>query len=296
MTGCAFVLLLLVSTQAFAQSAPQPPLTARATQHPSQAGASPPVVIPFEFLVNRPLVRATINGEGPFAFLLAPDTEPSVIDPALVETLDLKVADGTAAVSLEVGFGPSYTLDVPFAIDEVERRRPDLPPALRPHGVLSLSTWKDRLVTLDYTRWRLSIETGALAEPDDQTIFGVADGALWLSLASGAETVRCLVDPWYPGGLIVPAAAFTTLATVSEPRDAGTARTPHGVLRVREARLAHDLLLGPFAVKSPTVLLTDDAASALAGTSWLSRYQVTYDLAHGRVRLERGGPSSRGQQ
>ena len=104
MIGRALVLVLLVSSLGFAQSPPQPPLTARATQHPSQAVASPPLVIPFEFLVNRPLVRATINGEGPFAFLLAADTEPSRLDPELAEALKLKAAEGETTVTVELSF------------------------------------------------------------------------------------------------------------------------------------------------------------------------------------------------
>jgi hypothetical protein len=291
--GRALVFVLLASAQAFAQSPPPPPLTARATQHPSQAGASPPVIIPFEFLVNRPLIRATLNGQGPYAFLLAPETEPSVIEAELAEELALKLAEGASTLTVEFGVS-NQKLMVPVALDDLSRRIPDLPAALRPRGILSLDVWKDRLVTLDFTRWRISIEAGALAEPDQKSIFEASpDGALWLPLAVGAETVQCLVDPWFPGGLVLPTTAFSGLTTVAEPRDAGTSRTREGVLRVREGRLTHDLLLGPFAVKTPTVLLADSATTALVGTSWLTRYQLTLDLAHRRVRLERGGSQSR---
>ena len=290
----ALVFVLLASAQAFAQSPAQPPLTARATQHPSQAGASPPVIIPFEFLVNRPLIRATLNGQGPYAFLLAPDTESSIIDPELAEALELELAEGVTSLTVEFGLDANQKLKVPVAFEDLSRRVPDLPAALRPRGILSLAVWKDRLVTLDFARWRISIESGALAEPDQKAIFEAAeDGALWLPLAVGAETVQCLVDPWFPGGLVLPTTAFSGLSTVAEPRDAGTSRTREGVLRVREGRLAHDLLLGPFAVKTPTVLLADNATTAVAGTSWLTRYQLTYDLTHRRVRLERGGGQSR---
>lgn len=290
------VVLLLVSTHAFAQAAaqPQPPLTARATQHPSQAGTTPPVVIPFEFLVNRPLVRATINGEGPFALLLAPDTETSRLDPALAELLQLKAAEGASTITVEMGFGVNQSLAVPIRVEDISPRVPDLPASLRPRGVLSLSAWPDRLVTLDFTRWRLTIESGALPEPDETSIFSsTAAGETWLPLVVGDQTVQCLVDPWFPGGLVLPAAAFTEIETIGEPRDAGTSRTRDGVLRVREGRLAHDVTIGPFALKTPTVLLADGATTATAGTSWLARYLVTYDLAHGRVRLERGGVASR---
>jgi hypothetical protein len=280
--------VLLASAQAFAQGSPQPPLTARATQHPSQALVSPPVIVPFEFLVNRPLIRATINGQGPYPFLLAPDTDASVIDPEFAAELALKLPEGATTVTVELGLSETQKLKVPLAFEDVARRTPDLPAALRPRGILSLAVWKDRLVTFDFTRWRLSIEMGALGEPDQKAIFEASpDGALWLPLAVGAETVQCLVDPWFPGGLVLPTTAFTGLMTVAEPRDVGTSRTREGVLKVREGRLAHDLLLGPFAVKTPTVLLADNATTAVAGTSWLSRYQLTYDLAHRRVRLDR---------
>ena len=42
--------------------------------------AEAPLVIPMELLANRPLVRASINGQGPFPFLVVPEEQATLID------------------------------------------------------------------------------------------------------------------------------------------------------------------------------------------------------------------------
>ena len=57
--------------------------------------------------------------------------------------------------------------------------------------------------------------------------------------------------------------------------------------RSAEGRLASEVVLGPFEVRTPLVLLSDEPLTATVGTPWLARYAVTYDLANSRIRLQR---------
>jgi hypothetical protein len=257
-----------------------------------------PVSVPFELFANRPLVRVAINGQGPFPLLLGPEEQQSQIDPELVEELKIRMPepgkgpDGKPTpappLTIDVTFSPQYTTKVEIAIQPLTRLGPEFPAATRPRGVISLSAWRDMLVTLDYSRWKIGIEPGALPEPDQKDVFALnAAGELRLPISLGGEAIDCHVDPWFPNTLLLPAASTEGLQLIGEPRDQGTIRTKEATLRVREGRLASEVVLGPFEVKARLVLLADQSSTATVGTPWLARYAVTYDLANSRIRLQR---------
>ena len=292
MTRTLAIALLLVASSASAQEGtptPQPQQPVRFGREPVVDAVVEPVVVPFELMANRPLVRVTINGQGPFPILLGPEEQQSHIDPELAEALKLKLPEpGLPPLTVDVVFSPKYTAKLQMAIQPLTRVAPEFPPAMRPRGVISLSAWRDMLVTLDYSRWKISIEPGALPEADHKNVFDLnAAGELRLPLSLGGEAIECHVDPWFPGALLVPATLLGEGQLLGEPRDQGTLRTKEATLRVREGRLASEVVLGPFEVKTRLVLLSDTVGIATVGTPWLARYAVTYDLAHARVRLER---------
>lgn len=266
-----------------------PAVPVRLGQAPDEAPAVEPTVIPFELLINRPMVRVTINGQGPFGLLLGPEEQQSRIDPELAELLKIRQPEaGQPMLTIDVAFSPKYSARVPIAIQDMSAVAADLPAPLRPRGIISLSTWSDELVTLDYSRWKISIEPGVLPEPDQTKVFALNDaGELRLPLSLGGEAVECHVDPWFPAALLLPTAAVEEGQLAGEPRDKGTIATKAATLRVHEGRLATEVVLGPFEVKTPFVLISESAAIATVGTPFLARYAITYDIVNGRVKLER---------
>ncbi len=284
----AFAMLLVASTAAAQESTP-PPAPVRFGREPAVAPVVEPVVVPFELMANRPVVRVTINGQGPFPLLLGPEEQQTQIDPELAELLKLKLPEpGLPPLTVDVVFSPKYTAKMEIAIQPLTRVAPEFPPAMRPRGVISLAAWRDMLVTLDYSRWKISIEPGALPEANRKDVFDLnAAGELRLPLSLGGEAIDCHVDPWFPNALLVPTTMLGEGQLAGEPRDQGMMKTKETALRVREGRLLADPVLGPFEVKTPLILLADTIESATVGTPWLARYAVTYDLAHGRVRLGR---------
>jgi hypothetical protein len=113
-----------------------------------------------------------------------------------------------------------------------------------------------------------------------------AEGELRLPISLGGQPIDCHIDPWFPNALLLPANGTEGLQLIGEPRDQGMMHTKEATLRVREGRLASEVVLGPFQVKTPLVLLAESDV-ATVGTPWLARYTVTYDLANARVRLVR---------
>ncbi len=296
----ALIALLVVSNasaQVVSSAAAQDDTRTAATRNASVTPT--PVVIPLELLANRPLVRVTVNGQGPFAFLIAPEDRQTRIAPELAEALKLR-SEKNVELTVELGWGgnepaipgvpqnSAQTVKVSVSIEDISGVTPEFTAAMRPRGIISLSAWNDHLVTLDYSKWRVSIEPGALPEPDSKDVFALdASGELHMVLSIGEHAIECHVDPLFPGNIVLPASSLTTLQLLGDPRDVGTFRTREGNFRVREGRLATDASVGPFTVKTPFVLLADRATTATVGTPWLSHYAVTYDLSRGRVRLEK---------
>lgn len=248
--------------------------------------ATQPVMISMELLANRPIVRATINGQGPFPFLLGADESRTLVDPELAETLKLKPAKGATELVVELGFGPAHTFKTAMLVEDMTRVTSDFSRTTRPRGILSLALWKDQLVTVDYSQWKLILEPGALPEADGKEVFPLMPtGEFTLPLTIQDQVLDCRVDPMFAGGLILPSAMAVSLQMVGDPKDAGAVKTRDGVLRVVETRLAANATLGSVEVRSPIVFLSDRTEAPIAGTPWLGRFIVTYDLANARVRL-----------
>ena len=250
--------------------------------------ATQPVMISMELLANRPIVRATINGQGPFPFLLGSEDLRTIVDPELADTLKLKPAKGATELTVDLGFGPAHTFKTALIVEDIARVTADFSRTTRPRGILSLTIWKDQLVTVDYSQWRVMLEPGALPEANGKDVFVLnPTGEFTLPLTIAEQSLECRVDPLFPGGLILPTAVAGTLQMVGDPKDAGSVKTRTGALRLLETRLAGNVTLGAVEVKSPIVFLSDRSETAIVGTPWLGRFLVTYDLANARVRLLR---------
>lgn len=258
------------------------------------------VAIPMELLANRPVIRVTVNGQGPFPFLIGPEDQTTQIDRELAELLKLKErkSAGVPEPAIELAFGngkpAGKPITVPVTIAEIARFMPEVAQTVRPRGVISLSTWKDRLVTLDYAHWQVTLQPGTLPEPNGKDVFPLtADRQLRLPLSAAEHSVECRVDPLFPGGLLLPSSYASALTLDGTLREWGSFHTREGAVRVKEAKLATNLLLGPFEVRAPLVMVADSGEIAMVGTRWLGRFSITYDLANARVRLERLQSSGR---
>jgi hypothetical protein len=260
------------------------------------APASPPqpavpIVIPMELLASRPLIRATVNGKGPFAFLVQPESAITQIDRKLAEALKLAPQAGVRdrpALVVDLGFGSSNIAGVSVDITDMSRVVPEFGETARPRGVISLSVWKDSLVTIDYPGWRVVVEQGALPEPNGKDIFPLTPSReLVAPLAIGPRSIACRVDPFFPRGLVLPASYVPQLPLASTPRDMGSISTKEGLVAVTAASLTIDAVLGSFEFKSPEVLFAETGDGAIVGSQWLREFSVTYDVTHSRARLDR---------
>jgi hypothetical protein len=238
-------------------------------------------------------MRVVVNEKGPFAFLLSPQAETTLIDRSLAADLGLKPRHpGMGGSQLEVGLqlGSTKLSNVPAALTDMAQWIPEFGPATRPRGILSLSIWKNQVVTIDYPRWRVTVEPGALPESNGKDVFDLTPTReLVLPLFIDGQSLSCRIDPLYSGGILLPAAYVKTLPVIGRILTVGAINTPHGVLEVQEAQLGLNIRLGSFEILTPVVRFAQSLPTAMAGGHWLANFSIAYDGANGRARLERPG-------
>lgn len=283
--------LLVGFTMTFAFSqllAGQQPVSSPRVQQPVET----PLAIPMELLANRSLVRARINGLGPFPVLVAPEEQATLIDQSLATELKLKPTDDRAATSpldLQMAFGTGKPLNVSARPTDMARIVPEFGPATRPRGIISASLWPGHLVTLDFPRYQLGVEPGTLPEPNRRDVFSLKPDApeLGVTLIIASSVISCRLDPLFPGGLLLPESYAKSLPLAGKLVDMGSIVTPKGRVVVREGQVAQDATLGMFTFSKPLVQFADSGESCRIGGQRLTGFSITYDVANARVRLTR---------
>ena len=115
-----------------------------------------------------------------------------------------------------------------------------------PRGVVGLGLFGPRVVTIDYPREKLIVESGALPEPDGKTILKATfdDGIPSLPIDVAGVAFSAHLDSGSTGFLGLPAGAAKTLPLEAAPIQVGRARTASGDYAVLEARLKGSVRIG----------------------------------------------------
>jgi hypothetical protein len=290
------------------QQAPPPQVSrARRLAEPEAPG---PIVLPLELVAGRPVIRLLVNGKGPYAFLVSTGAQTTIIDEKLAAELELKPptdkekeaagekpADkskkGPAMLELDLEAGTTKLQKVQVLASDITKYVADAGIASKSRGVLSLSAWKDHLVTISFPpRWKVTIEPGSLPEPNGQDIFPLdpETGELRLSVTVADQAIPCRVEPLAPGGLVLPEPFLKQLLLDGTPIELGTMTVAGQSLTVREARLAYSAQLAGFELVRPVVRFAGAGDSATAGSHSLTGLSITYDLKNNRAKLVKQPP------
>jgi hypothetical protein len=257
----------------------------------SSAKVSPIIEIPMELLFRRPQLRGTINGEGPIAMIIDPQLPTTLISRPLANRLNLKEARGSSGIEQTIadfGFGPHKFPQVPVEVRDIAPLIPELGPGSQPAAVLALTLWGDQLVTLDYARFQVRVEAGALPDPNGRDVYALAPQSndLRVNIAIGGRSIESRIDLLFPRAVLLPQSYLTELPLAGKVTEGTPVRTREATVKVREARLADRLTLAGVEVTPPLVLF-GDVDRATVGYGALARLSITYDLTRGRARLNR---------
>ena len=256
------------------------------------------VTLPMQSLGGRPVVEVTIQGKGPYRFLLDTAASSSVIDTAVQEELALPrrsmtaaTADGGEAPLVRVDalrVGGATLRDLTAVVLPVAKLFPSEP---RPQGVLSALAFPGHLVTFDYPGGTIGIAKGELPRPDGRRVFSYQEDALVPSvpLRVAGHEVRVHLDTGAAVGLMLPRRYLDQLPLASKPEESGRDRTPAGEVPVLAAPVNGPIQLGEYTVDLSTVRFGDAAGGGPGklGYEALKSFAVTLDSSHRRVRFAR---------
>jgi hypothetical protein len=234
-----------------------------------------------------PLVVVTLNGKGPYRFLLdaggnVVTLKRSVAAAVGAATLRHREArDVVRVASLDLG---GATFHQVVAVAE---------PELDADGVLGFNLFTRGLLTLDYPAQRLIWRpTGTLPRSAGQEsilTYELRDRMPYVPLRLGTETLWFNLDTGATRSFYLPARLrkrFSLAGPITEGPRLWNQAT--GSFSTRQGRLAQDLRLGPYIFERPVVVFSSNTEELLLGSGVLKDFVVTFDLSRKRVRLLRG--------
>jgi membrane-associated protease RseP (regulator of RpoE activity) len=145
-------------------------------------------------------------------------------------------------------------------------------------------------VTLDYGRGELTVESGALPEPDGRSVLASSfeDGIPSIPIDVAGVAFRAHIDSGSSGFLGLPLDAAKTLPLEAPPVQVGRARTASGDYAVLESKLQGAVHLGGISIENPKVRFSG-LPQANLGFDLIRSLVVTVDRANARVRLVSNG-------
>ena len=250
---------------------------------------------PMELQHNRPVVQVTINGKGPFHFVVDTGTGgDAVVSAELIEKLSLptvgedEVGDPTGANRHKVRavgvrlleFGGVQFKDV-RATQLVE-----IHPGMEIDGILGFTLFRDYLLTIDFPAKQVRLERGSLPDADGNEIvaFRMPDSVPVIELNVAGKPVDAHVDTGGMG-LSLPEKFAAGLVLASAPEVIGRGRTVSSDFEIKAAVLTADIRLGGYTFVKPFVEINPVFPIANLGAIPLRHFAVTFDQRKAVVRF-----------
>ena len=254
-----------------------------------------------EVVHGKPYVMVTVNGKGPFRFIVDTGTGgDAMVTPELASQLGLPLA-GEVRLNDPSGRGGQNaairkldTLQVAgvdfYAVKAVEHALPFGDGSCQ--GMLGFPLFRDFLLTLDYVHGRMILAEGELMPDGEKSVvpFRMPDGVPIARLRIGSRDVEAQIDSG-GAGLSLPERLIPQLRLSAEPSAFAKAESLSTRFEIKVARLASDVRLGDITLDRPWVEINPAFPLANFGSCALQHFTVTFDQENKLVRLE--GPHRR---
>lgn len=251
---------------------------------------------PMEVVHGKPYVQVTLNGKGPFRFMVDTGTSgEALVTPALAGILQLPQT-GTTQLNDPTGLGGQSapvrlidTLTVAgvdfYAIRAVEH--PMLPGDTTCDGMLGFTLFQGLLLTLDYPAGRLVLENGDLKPDGDHSVhaFRMPDGIPITTITIGELKVDALIDSG-GAGLNLPERLAPQLKFSTDPETFGRAQSLATRFDFKVGKLATDVHFGDITLDQPWVELNPAFPTANFGSVPLQHFTVTFDQENLLLRID----------
>ena len=267
-------------------------------------------VMPLQMRGLMPVVEVTLNGQGPFFFMI--DTGAGMqadIDVSVAQRLNLRangrVLSGdpsgvndrevaTATIdSIKIGSNRGIEFRDVTAVVRAHRITKDYPDV---DGILGFALFTDYLLTLDYPAMQVRLSRGVLSPANRTDIlnFEIENRIPVIELAIGKMRVRAHVDSGnFVAGFILPEEIVEQLQLLSSPVTVGSARSVSNRIDLKQVQLRDTIRVGSFDFPQPLVQFPALSDTNL-GFKVLREFTVTFDQKNRRMKLERTATSKAG--
>jgi hypothetical protein len=283
----ALALAASVATAACTGRGLDPALRERVRRGADRIEFASPVVVPMVGGRLLPVVEVSLNGHGPYRFLVDVGGNVVSLRASVAREVGAAVQQRLSSRSVvrldSLRIGTALLHDA-YAVTE---------PELDVDGVIGFNVFREGLLTLDYVGQRLAWGPGTLPPADGRTIvpYELRERMPYVRATVGTDTVWFNFDTGARGTLIVPRALEARWPLIGPARAGPTLwNQAEGAVATRSARLRDDLRLGEHVLPSLPVLFSPALdRECLLGSGALQDFVVTFDLARHRVRLVRPG-------
>ena len=245
---------------------------------------------------GKPYVMVTINGKGPFRFIVDTGTGgDAIVSPGLAGQLDLPISGGarlndpTGMGGQDVRIRKIDTLRVAgvnfYSVRSIEHALPAGDGDCV--GILGFTLFKDFLLTLDYVNGRMILASGELTPDGEKSVlpFRMPDGVPIARLRIGNRDIEAQIDSG-GAGLSLPERLIPQLRLAAEPVVFANGESLSTRFQIKVARLASDVHLGEITLDQPWVEINPAFPLANFGSCPLQHFTVTFDQENKLVRLE----------
>lgn len=245
---------------------------------------------------GKPFVMVTVNGKGPFRFVIDTGTgAEAFVTRELAERLALPVT-GQVKLSDPSGQGgqrtPTVLIDslnvagVEFnGVKAVEHALNDDDGAC--DGLLGFALFRNYLLTLDFPNRKMQLAEGALKPDGERSVlpFRMPYGVPIVPMRVGGLHIDAQIDSG-GAGLSLPEQLSSKLKFAVDPVAFGKAESLSTRFQIKAAILASSIRLGGYTFDKPFVEISPAFPLANFGSCPLQKFAVTFDQKNGLVRFE----------
>lgn len=293
-TIAVVVICGLAAVLAFAQahrSLPQPDIRLK----------TPEVTVPMDLTSGIPVVQLTVNGKGPYPFVVDTGAAGTVLSDSLAQELGLQSV-GEVEVHSPMGdhslpgklvridtieFGQAVLENVMAVAFDASNvfHKPDAP-----RGVLSANSFNGYLLTLNYPQSRLELQAGELPSADGKQIldFEASGPLISIPVRIAGTEIHADLDSGSIDGIMLPGEYAKQLPLSGGLTQAETRHTVDATVEHQKGTLSGELKIGGFSANNPEIIFSDRSPHANVGSKFLSRFSITVDRKNHRVQLKEG--------
>jgi len=244
---------------------------------------------------GKPFVMVTINGKGPFRFVIDTGTGgEAFVTTALADQLNLprigqmRLSDPSGKGSRKVPLVSLESLQVAgvsFAGVKASVQNLSNGDGLC-QGLLGFVLFRDYLLTLDYPNHQMQLTSGVLSPDGERSVlpFRMPDGIPVVSMKVGDTRIEALLDSG-GAGLSLPEQLASRLSFSSDPANFSNAYSISTRFQVKGGQLASDVQLGTYTFQHPFVEINPAFPLVNFGSSPMQNFTITFDQKNTLVRF-----------